>query len=371
MHAHTAPARLGAVGACWVLTLYAHECLLRDGDSVPDARVPKALGLEKRFAFFTFNNIRRAHAANPELPMCLLTSMGNGTLSALLSEYRSQAPLLAMSAGGIDWLSALHVVTIPGCAIPAAPDAAVRAHVAGKRQQRSSASEGARDDALGQALAHWDATASHAGGAGDVATWPSPVLQPGPPAAAHLLSARRGPDRCSLCALAAAHLQAHAEIPRALRQKSASGRYSRLLKISALAQTPFNSTLLLDADASLCARALEATLGVADALAESSAALSVRLIGNHLRRGSNVSQMCDNRCSRPPSLAEDTRAHMRCLSRCLNAAPRAACSANTGVFVVRRGAAAAQVRAGARARAPPARRCAVSRAAAVCARHCV
>jgi hypothetical protein len=117
-------------------------------------------------------------------------------------------------------------------------------------------------------------------------------------------------------------------------------RYSRIFKLLAAARVPYDTTLMIDSDASTCAQAGAAALGVADYLEATGASVGVRLFA-HMPKMYRTNA-CDDECASlsggPAGAAERTRVHMACLARCANRhGLEWGCAANTASIVVRRG----------------------------------
>lgn len=307
------------LGVCWVLTLYSRDCVTTNGK-------PTFIKGEETLASSALHNIRRSLEANPTLPACILvtTPMAARLWRPLIERYVRVAP-----RGARRWLSAIHVVPLP-CRVPVI-DSELRAIIMPEpksepawarliplRQPAPPPGVGARSSDGGED--------SGAGGGAEHSSQRN-AYEAGAP--------------CSLCALAADELDAHKEIPGPLQRNAKIGRYSRLHKIAAVGSTPFETTLLVDADVSLRADVAESIAGVDDAMAAVNASLSVRIAEHNTHQGPAAA--CEERCKSQAVLLAGPRAHMRCVTRCLNRLPLTFCKANTGVMVVRRSVQASQV----------------------------
>jgi hypothetical protein len=102
-------------------------------------------------------------------------------------------------------------------------------------------------------------------------------------------------------------------------------RYSRLVKTISAAHVPYRSTLVIDADAALCAGVQDAAEGAVDGLAHLNASVGVRFYK------APGSPDCDAACAGEATV----RMQMECLTLCVNARRTGDCSANTGVMLMR------------------------------------
>jgi hypothetical protein len=252
----------------------------------------------RNIAPLLLDTIVRSQRASPEMPLCVITSMPDRKMLArAMSNHglKGARSLLAAELGGYDgvvsWLHE-HVrtwVTLP-CQLPD--------------------------------------------------PWPLP------PASQALAPQPQG--QCDACSLALGKLRDRRP---PLSDESITGtaeaRYARLTKLRGAASVPFDVTLLLDADAGLCAHSRYAVEGVAEYMASVGASVAVRFFDGPRANSSQATARaeCHTACARLVSRAADhptsaTRAHMRCISKCENGesdANQRRCSANPASMVVRRG----------------------------------
>lgn len=253
--------------------------------------------LEHRLARATLFNMQRSLAQNPHVRACLITTMAEAQMRPLTTEF------LDRRYGGrtLEWFAHVDVIHLP-CTLPPV-DANLRAALPGTR---------------------WPASAL-------------PIARP-----------------CAYCALAERYAENGTRAGDEHAEKARAMRYARYLKIAALAAAPYETTLLLDADVSLCAHALDALAGVAAAMRRLGASVGARLLRPSPRK--HLSQNCDDECARlvprgaarldTSALGRATERHMRCVTGCLNRGGRdGVCGANTGVMVVRRSARVEQLSA--------------------------
>jgi hypothetical protein len=184
-------------GICWILSSFAIECVREGAHYSPDGAA-------------SLGNMLRTRRGNPDIPLCLLSSMRVGAIASTLRAgpaSRWVAPELGDARAVERWLKLnVRIVTIP-CALPDA----------------------------------WPLAAS--------------------------LAPRWEPELCDNCELAMRGLrERQPPLTGRLIQMTAGMRHSRFTKIRAAAHTPFDATLILDADAAVCAESEMPIQGVVDYL---------------------------------------------------------------------------------------------------------
>jgi len=118
----------------------------------------------------------------------------------------------------------------------------------------------------------------------------------------------------------------------------AATRYSRQVKVLAAAYVPFSTTIILDADASLCANAPRAIVGVSEALAITNKSIGARFHKRGRFLPKEVNRTCEEACAQAIDGAL-VRSFMRCAALCAGRShdsARDGCGANTGVLIVRK-----------------------------------
>eukprot|EP00302_Diacronema_sp_CCMP2436_P035987 CAMPEP_0179984844 /NCGR_PEP_ID=MMETSP0984-20121128/1356_1 /TAXON_ID=483367 /ORGANISM="non described non described, Strain CCMP 2436" /LENGTH=340 /DNA_ID=CAMNT_0021903471 /DNA_START=85 /DNA_END=1104 /DNA_ORIENTATION=- len=218
----------------------------------------------------------RTRRGNPDIPLCLLSSMRVGAIaSTLRAETASRwvAPELGDARAVELWLKLnVRIVTIP-CALPDA----------------------------------WPLAAS--------------------------LAPRWQPEPCDNCELAMRGLRER-QPPHSGRliQMTAGMRHSRFTKVRAAAHTPFDVTLILDADAAVCADGQLPIQGVVDYMRLVNASIGMRYFGHSIKRPTGK---CDDVCASKSH--GPAREHLLCLSLCVNAA-NSDCHGNPASMLVRKSA---------------------------------
>eukprot|EP00302_Diacronema_sp_CCMP2436_P001304 CAMPEP_0179837554 /NCGR_PEP_ID=MMETSP0982-20121206/82_1 /TAXON_ID=483367 /ORGANISM="non described non described, Strain CCMP 2436" /LENGTH=327 /DNA_ID=CAMNT_0021720621 /DNA_START=86 /DNA_END=1068 /DNA_ORIENTATION=- len=117
-----------------------------------------------------------------------------------------------------------------------------------------------------------------------------------------------------------------------LIQMTAGMRHSRFTKVRAAAHTPFDVTLILDADAAVCADGQLPIQGVVDYMRLVNASIGMRYFGHSIKRPTGK---CDDVCASKSH--GPAREHLLCLSLCVNAA-NSDCHGNPASMLVRKSA---------------------------------